>query len=400
MYFCMHMSKLHIANTFFEHELSSMTIATGQGMRENPHTQNIEARSKTHASDCFGITHEMRRSPIYLQLQFLPYLYADPSDGLAVSDLPDPNYYNTLKDWKLPRLNVHSLEERSIPSYEQIESWGASQLIAAWAKEHRLPYITPDWPLLKTINAKSFSFEHTPHLPHAALLRNKEDACAWLDSFSGPKILKNCFGLSGTGHFFIEPSTSLEQIFSFLNHEWKQARPVIAEPWVDRTLDFSTQWVIEATKKISYLGPTVCLNDARGKYVASRVGNETALFGEHLPFLEQHKTAAHKLLMHLADLGYYGNIGFDAMIYRSQHELKLHPIVEINARKTMGYAMLLLQQKHFPDKILTIRFGAHSEGLLPTSLRLTNGKQVVFKRNLQIESALLPLQVSTFPLRL
>ncbi len=353
------MSKLHIANTFFEHELSS-----------------------THMG---SLSHEMRRTPIHLQLQFLPYLYADPSDALVVSDSPDPCYLNTLKQWNLPKLQLYRFEDTSIPSYDQIENWGASQLIDSWAKTHHQSYTIPMWPLVKEMNSKSFSFEHTPHLPHAALLHHAEEALSWLDSFSGPKILKTCFGLSGTGHFFIEPSTSLQHILSFLNHEWKQGRPVIAEPRVDRTFDFSTQWIIAPKSAITYLGATVCLNDQRGKYVASLVGEEASLFGAHLPFLEQHQAIAHKLLIQLANLGYIGNIGFDAMLYHHQRELKLHPIVEINARKTMGYASLRLQQKYFPGKTLTIRFGTGPEGLLPASLRLPNGKQVTFKRNLQIE---------------
>jgi hypothetical protein len=327
----------------------------------------------------------MERNPVHLQLQFLPYLYADPSDALAVSALPASAYAATLRQWSLPQLPLHQFEDSHIPSYTQIESWGASQAIHTWAIAHAQSYTMPSWNLIKEINAKSFSFIHSPRLPHAALLHNEEEARHWLLSFSGPKVLKTCYGLSGTGHLLIEPATPVQRILSWLTEEWKHARPVIAEPWVDRLLDFSTQWIITKENEIAYIGSTLCLNDARGKYIASQVGNESLLFGSHQHFLEDHKAVAHKLLMQLSALGYVGNVGCDAMLYQDVRGLALHPIVEINARKTMGYASLLFQRKHFPGKTLTFRFGTDSEGLLPSSLHLSNGKQLVFKRNLQIE---------------
>ena len=57
-------------------------------------------------------------------------------------------------------------------------------------------------------------------------------------------------------------------------------------------------------------------------------------------------------------LGYFGNVGIDAMVYRSENGPQLHPIVEINARKTMGFAALELQKRHFPNKTITLSFHA------------------------------------------
>jgi hypothetical protein len=332
---------LHIANTFFEWELEN-----------SPNTNLYEA---VHS-------HE-----IYLQLQFLPLLYADPQDAILVSDpFPDPR----------------CVTDPSNFLYTRIESWGPSQIIAKWAKAHKIPYAIPDWQSVLTVNSKAFSFENSPRLPHAALLHTESAVQQWLCSFPGKKVLKKCLGLSGAGHLLLEdgqlPSTT------FLRKEFDKGRPFVAEPWVERLLDFSTQWEISPTGQIHYIGATLCHNDSKGQYQSSSVGDESQLFARHQDFLESHKQTAHALLEKMARLHFFGNVGIDAMLYRAQESIQLHPIVEINARKTMGWAALLFQRRYYPNETLIFRYATASTGLLPSSLTTKEGKQITFKRNVTI----------------
>ncbi|MBY0529181.1 MAG: hypothetical protein K2P51_03220 [Rhabdochlamydiaceae bacterium] len=352
------MPTLHIANTFFEHELSNETSASL--------TQTIDSH------------------PIHLQLQFLPFLYADEGDYVGVTALPAHGYLSVLKQWKLPQLNTQLLHDPKIPHFSHLNTWGASHLIKQWAARHHLPYDIPAWHLVKEIQSKSFCFQNTPQLKNSALLRTEEDTKNWLSSCPGPKVLKTCFGLSGRGHLIIDDTTKIETIFQFTAREFKQARPVIAQPWVERILDFSTQWEIAKDQTITFIGTTLCINDAKGKYIASCIADEPTLFGEFLPFLEEHKERAQTLLCALAKLSFFGNIGFDAMIYKEKNSPHLHPIVEINARKTMAWAGMMFQRKHAPEEKLTFRFCKGTQGLLPTALLLQNGKCVEFTHNLAV----------------
>jgi predicted ATP-grasp superfamily ATP-dependent carboligase len=80
----------------------------------------------------------------------------------------------------------------------------------------------------------------------------------------------------------------------------------------------------------------------------------------------------------MISLGYFGNVGIDAMLYGSP--VTLHPIVEINARKTMGWVALEVQKRHFPNQTLTLSYAKNSaEGWLPSSLGDT-----LFTRQLMI----------------
>ncbi len=252
---------------------------------------------------------------------------------------------------------------------------------------------------------------------------------------------KTCYGVSGKGHLIIDdPLFPWERIDSFLKKEWKKGLPVIAEPWVQRILDFSTQWLIDKHEHLSYIGSTLCANDEKGQYRYNQVGDEKQLFGSHLSFLKEHLKIAEPILLKIAQLGFFGNVGIDAMLYCGRHEtwnldrakapgfndrkrvhipdidpfaivesrelsrgskskfqadrsiytlpdniVALHPIVEINARKTMGWAALAFQRRYYPDHIVRFSYSPNTNGYLPQSVISKTGKIFPFNRNLTID---------------
>ncbi len=292
------------------------------------------------------------------------------------------------------KYRLHPLNDKPDPE-AKIDSWGASRLIDKWAKEHGMRYYITDWYVVKEVNSKIFSFSHSPPLPGAALLHNEKETRHWMAAIRQDKVLKTAFGVSGRGHMHIKDGDfSWEFVLRFLRREWDAGRAVIAEPWVDRVLDFSTQWFIEKSGDLHYCGATICHNDERGRYRSNSVGNEADLFGKDLCFLEEHKSHAEKMLKLMTLLGYFGHVGIDAMlynlvpdggIYRESQDTYLQPIVEINARKTMGWAALKFQERHCPDQCLTLNYLPAKEGLLPIFLLLANRKQVHFSRNLNLQ---------------
>ena len=355
LFFWIEMLKAHIANTFFEWELE-----------ETPHCSLIEGFSQ---------------HPIFRQLQFLPVVYAGAGEGILIADVPNEEYAKRMQPWE-----VFSLLRPSFPKQMEIESWGPSGLIAAFAKKHKLLYEIPDLALVRRINSKQFSFENAPKLSHATLLSDEVQTKEWLASFPGKKVLKTCYGVSGKGHLIIDgPSFPWEKIAAFLMREWSAKLPVIAEPWVDRLLDFSTQWLIHKNKEVTYIGATLCENDSKGHYRSNTVGEEKELFGTYFAHLQEHLKYVHPLLSYIAELGFFGNLGIDAMVYTLLDEPKLHPIVEINARKTMGWAALMHQRRDHPKCKVRFSFAPNHTGLLPQSVTGQNGKEVLFKRNLAID---------------
>ena len=297
---------------------------------------------------------------------------------MLVSERPGSYHSN------LEMTPLYLLSANAFSPFTEVESWGPSLLISEFAKKNGLRYDVPDWELVKKFNSKQFSFEMSPKLPGSALLSYLSQAEQWLRSISGPKVLKSCYGVSGKGHLIIEEATPREKILRFLQLEWSKGLLVLAEPWVERLMDFSTQWVIHKNTQVEYLGSTLCTNDARGAYRYSTVGDEKVLFKE--PFLNVHKEIAKPVLHQMAKAGYFCNVGIDAMLYLSdKKEPTLHPIVEINARKTMGWAALCFQRQHHPEDLVRFSFQLGSGGYLPESIIASTGKIFSFERNLFID---------------
>lgn len=338
------MPLLHIVNANFEWELAQDTPISLQ--------QAIE------------------QHPVLLQLQFLPLLYAGPQDGIAVTAVPADSF-------KCPQ-PLHLLSGSDTLPYDQIESWGATKSLQSWAETQRIPLRQPPLEVVRHVNSKAFSFDAGPKLPGAELLYTEEDVLRWSISTKGPKVLKTCFGFSGKGHLHLPCAP--ETLSRFVQKEFQRKRPVIGEPWVRRVFDFSTQWFITPGGQISYLGETICVNSPRGQYQETRVGN---VFGRYASFLEKHLDSAFPILQHMAAEGYFGNVGIDAMIYEND---RLQPIVEINARKTMGYVALKLQQTRFPKQTIALSYRTTSDciNLLPKSVVKTNGSLVKFAKQLVI----------------
>jgi hypothetical protein len=329
------------------------------------------------------------RHPFFTQLQFLPLLYAQSQEGVAVTHLPSGAFLEGLatKGFALPVL--HLLLEHNFPRETAVNSWGASLSVSQWATERRLSYYMPPIDVVRAVNSKQFSFENSPSLPQSRLVWNEKEALEWTCQTPGPLVLKTCFGFSGKGHLLIpvEMKNDATRICLFLKQQQIGGLPLIAEPWVERLLDFSTQWEISKQREINYVGATLCRNDKRGSYLATEVGDEQRLFGANLPYLFEHQSCARPLLVKMADLGYFGNVGIDAFIYRWEDKVMLQPIVEVNARKTMGWVALMVQKK-IKKEHLSFSFAStfeKRESLLPTEIVESGGKVIAFKRRLIVD---------------
>jgi len=265
-------------------------------------------------------------------LQTLPLLYAPSKDLVLVSDLDVP-------------LDIGAIED-----------WGASRAIKAWAKDLGIPYSMPDWETVRTVNSKIFSFAHSPKLPLASLLHSEKEVLDWIEKVPGRKVLKTAFGTTGRGHFHIPGKGDLA---AFLKKEFAMSRAVIGEPWVERILDFSTQW-----KDSALLGATVCENTKDGSYRATLAGPRNQIFGSFEWALEEHISIAKPILEKIRNLGFFGNLGIDAFVYLWEGKERLQPIVEINGRKTMSWAALQIQEKK-PYRPLCFNFSPRN-GILVT----------------------------------
>ncbi len=359
------MKNVYLANTDFEYELS------------NPFGQSIEQNWERH--------------PTCMQLQFLPLLYSSPNDLVAVSALPDPVYLKNLQSLlNSPLATLIPLKEIQ-PFYNlTCLSWGPSLQVQAWARERQMNYPMPtNWSMVQQINSKEFSVKYSP-LSESIIIDSFSTLKGWLESFTGTKVLKTCFGLSGLGHLIIDDNKPEEKISAFCLKEWQNHRRIIGEPWLNRLFDFSTQWFLSKEGQVELLGSTVFETNSKGGYLGTLAGDESSIFHLYLPYLHEHICLVREMLGKIFELGYFGHIGVDAFLYKCRHtnETCLYPIVEINGRQTLSYVALRLQQLRFSDQVIRLSFKTISDemvSLLPRHLKNGKGKTFSFKRQLVVD---------------
>lgn len=342
------------------------------------HVANISFEKELERLSSFDLCRETTSNPLFLQLQFLPFIYGKQEDSVFTWGEAPQDYIDSLRNWGLA-----PPQETSLPlKPRELEVWEASSSTHLFAKTHRLLFQAPSAEVVRKVHSKFFSFSETDPLPHAILISSWEELAQWVYTCKGPKVLKSCFGESGNGHFHIH-SLDDPHLLSFVEKQWKCDLPILAEPWVERKVDFSTQWFIDTGGSISYLGATLCQNNAQGHYRGTLVNPQT--FSANVPkaLFERHMEKSSSALEKMYALGFFGYVGIDAMIHS---EGILHPIVEINARKTIGLVALLLYEKlRTPLKVFIEKAGKSPRALLPSYVSLPSQKNIHFPYQLYLD---------------
>ena len=164
-------------------------------------------------------------------------------------------------------------------------------------------------------------------------------------------VLKANYSASGAERIFAsggEPLTDNSR--KWARKILRRHGTILIEPWLDRVLDFSIQ--IEVGAKSRLLGRVFFSNDSRGRYLSHRVDKRPSTIPTDVQRMlndaSTRKTmnaAWHTVADALAEQGYQGPAGIDAMVYRSESgALCLRPIVEVNPRFTFGRIAIELRR--------------------------------------------------------
>lgn len=320
-----------------------------------------------------------------LQLQFLPLLFASPSDQVYVTQLPDENFSDHLLGLGLwgSREEFPSFVTKPSKGYT-VDAWGASQSVRRLAEEFELDYHAPACSLVTEINDKTDAVQKFPQVPGSEILEDALQLKRWFTENEGKVVLKKPFGQAAAGNLVTD---NVEEALQFCQAEWTVGRSVLGEPWLKRIFDFSTQWKITEGADIQYLGATQLENDTRGQYIGTVLDEEHVLFEGKRKFLGEHFLAAIQFLSDIKKNGYFGYVGLDAMIYQDSQTgaPKLQPIVEVNARQTMALAVIRMK-KRFPHlgkiEVRYTKKASSGRKLLPERLCCKDGNPVVFTKNL------------------
>ncbi|WP_340678346.1 hypothetical protein [Paraglaciecola sp.] len=184
------------------------------------------------------------------------------------------------------------------------------------------------------INSKSFITElcQQAGIPcEGIVVRNAQQLNAALNQQKFPFIIKEPFGVSGKGSIIIKDSSSLQQVERYLLKQIDKGQKldILVQPWFEKELDFSSQWIIDEQGKQHLLGLSLIKNKGL-KFIGV-----TALPAEIESLVKdsQYFFYIKKLLNCIHQQGYVGPLGIDSMLLVDG---SIYPIVEVNARETMG----------------------------------------------------------------
>ncbi len=340
-----------------------------------------------------SIENYLCKHPVYLQLHYLSCIISDEEQVPLLAFAPEEGYLDKMAEEGLlcssPVFLTDSLSGNNI-----LSSWGASLLLADWAQAKRCSYPMPSFEVVKQVNGKDFSFESAPKLPGAELIESEKELLLWYQKTKGPRVVKTLYGSSGRGHCILYKENEEGVLYDFFRRHKPSSTAFLVEPWVERVLDFSSQWFLTKDGKVIYFGVTVCRNSPRGIYRESLVGPEDLLFKGYEDFLSEHRAQAKKALMQMHEKGFFGPVGIDAMLYKDPNSKKilLHPIVEINARMTMGRVALKLYSKLKRQELVGFGYEPkkkEGKNLLPESVEIVRAQRIslpgrLFIRELQL----------------
>lgn len=147
----------------------------------------------------------------------------------------------------------------------------------------------------------------------------------------GPYLLKDPFGVSGKGNLLIESETMQRIIAKHLRAQESggMRSQFLLEPLLLKEIDFSSHWFIHEDGKTEFISVQRMMNHQQN-YSGSIKADEDLI---RLLKDSNYFSVMDKALGLLAEDGYYGFVCFDSMILMDG---EIVPIVEINARKSMG----------------------------------------------------------------
>lgn len=147
----------------------------------------------------------------------------------------------------------------------------------------------------------------------------------------GPYLLKDPFGVSGKGNMLIENEAMQRRIAEHLEKQERRGlrSQFLLEPLLRKETDFSSHWFIRESGETNFISVQRMLNQQQNYGGSIRADEAMILLLKNEGYFD----TMEKALRILAEDGYHGFVCFDSMILEGGDVV---PIVEINARKSMG----------------------------------------------------------------
>ena len=302
-------------------------------------------------------------------LAFLPAWYAQEGDFVFMeTPLPD----NFMLSLEPVQIQVHPVTLADIETnrenfrHSTIELWGISpQSVHFFRKisdQLNLSLVVPCWKdEFRFLGSRFASYEvlatlltEIPEIEKNILPRFYSDIETIEQQISHNNeqfLIKSPYSSSGRGLLWAPQGMLMQSERQILSGMLKKQSQVSIEKVLDKCIDFSMQFEISTNRETRFAGYSIFQTNSKGVYKKSLLAGQefikkqiTDLIDEDL--LLQTQIALSKILQKMYAPHYTGVIGVDMLIYKSGDSFRLHPCVEINMRKNMGYLAIRLSENY------------------------------------------------------
>jgi len=306
-------------------------------------------------------------------LAFLPAWYASAGDFVYMeTTLPDDFILPcTLLDFQVkPVTPVDFSEDREMFQHSAVDLWGISpQSVYFFEKlneQWNLSLAIPAWKeelrfLGSRFASQKFLAELLNHIPgiepeiFPQFVSSVETIEQLTVQSQEQLLVKSPYSSSGRGLIWLPPAKLAQSEKQLLAGMLKKQKQVSIEKALDKQLDFSMQFEITAEGKTQFLGFSIFQTNGKGAYEKSRLDSQERLEKIITSFIDkkllfQTQLTLNEMIREMVAPYYAGIIGIDMLIYKAGGSYRLHPCVEINMRKNMGYLAIRLTEKYLHPK--------------------------------------------------
>lgn len=244
---------------------------------------------------------------------------------------------NHIQPWGWDALLVHQLRklgapERLLPTEQQLET--IRQLSSRTSTTELLPQIR------MALQQKGI---HS--VGQSAIVDTLDEVMALVAKHQ-QVMVKSLWSCSGRGVFSIN-SLPTASVLGRIKRLLREQGGVEVEPLYDEYQNFALEFDALSNGQVRYAGLSLFTTSATGGYTGNRVASQSVLEADlavHFANLPTLITVCEQVLTPFLHGRYVGPLGIDMMLVTTKQGIVLHPCIELNLRRTMGYVALCVSQ--------------------------------------------------------
>lgn len=293
--------------------------------------------------------------------QHLPIFFTEPGDTVLVTETPSTNYKKALTAFGFSGNEFYSLTKIRNSRNETITAapWGWSPTEATnfktWfpANQNNFEWkpAFQHWYRRETAANVVKQLIQTSNQFDVGLVpvscQTVEEVENFLDDW-GSLVMKAPLSSSGRGVQFLRKKPLNNSNKQWIQGVIDQQVSVMVERLLDKIFDFSYHFYKHSNGQVDFVGETAFVTNTNGKYRGNFIGPiiETPAYPNDFKGDLKHtqNILQEALQSNSTYSDYSGFLGVDMLFYKDGNQIKLHPCVEINARRSMGLLAIYLQK--------------------------------------------------------